>query len=125
MLTYGLFDFLLEFLEVSEHFSLLPRRVDPGVPREVVDERDIISASAKCGYLCRPRNVGVDYIHDSFAHIPLYREWMSVLLPELARLTYANALSFHKVWEFGDDSFRLHVLELLEIDMVDCLVPQL
>ena len=43
-----LFDFPLEFLEVCKHFTLLPHGEDPGVPGEVVDERDIISASSEC-----------------------------------------------------------------------------
>ena len=42
MSTDGLFDFVLEFLEVSEHFALLPHRVDPGVPGEVVDEEHVV-----------------------------------------------------------------------------------
>ena len=40
-------------LEMSEYFALLSHRIGSGVPREVVDERDIISASAVCGYLGR------------------------------------------------------------------------
>ena len=32
MSTGGLFDFVFECLEVSEHFALLPHWVDPGVP---------------------------------------------------------------------------------------------
>ena len=36
MSTIGFFDFDLKFLEVSEHFALLPHRVDPGVPGEIV-----------------------------------------------------------------------------------------
>ena len=42
MTTNFLFDFVLEFLEVWEHFTLLPHGEDPGVPREVFDERYII-----------------------------------------------------------------------------------
>ena len=53
MLTRSFFDFGFKPLEVSEHFALLSHRIDPGVPGEVVDERDIISASAECGYLGR------------------------------------------------------------------------
>ena len=53
MTTRGFFDFTLEFLEVSEHFALMPHRVDPCVPGEVIDERDVISASSECGYLGR------------------------------------------------------------------------
>ena len=66
----------------------------------------------------------MDYIQDSFAHIPLYEKWILALFAELARLTYASALSFCKIQESDDNSFRLHVLELLEIDVVDSLVLQ-
>ena len=62
MLTYGLFDFLLEFLEVSEHFSLLPRRVDPGVPREVVDERHIVPTTIECCHLGWSPHIWMYYI---------------------------------------------------------------
>ena len=105
MPTYGFFDFTLKFLEMSKHFALLPHKVDPSVPREVVDERDIISASAKCGCLCRSPNVKVDYVQHSFAHIRLCREWKSTLIAELAHLTHANPLSFYKIRESDDDSF--------------------
>ena len=49
----SLFSFGFELLEVSEHFTLLPHRVDPGVPGKIVNKRDIISASAECTYLGR------------------------------------------------------------------------
>ena len=62
MSTGGFFDFALEFLEVSEHFALIPHRIDPGVPREVVDEEHVISASAKCCSLRRSPYVGMDYV---------------------------------------------------------------
>ena len=55
MLTSHLFDFAIEFLEVTEHFALLPHWVDLGVPGEVVDEENVISASAECSHLCRCR----------------------------------------------------------------------
>ena len=42
MLTNRLFDFALEFSEVSEHFALMPHRVDPGVLGEVEDEEHLI-----------------------------------------------------------------------------------
>ena len=51
MSTGSFFDFILEFLEVSEHFALVPHRVDPCVPGEVVDEEHVISASAECSRL--------------------------------------------------------------------------
>ena len=53
MPTRRFFDFGFEPLEVSEHFALLSHEIDPGVLGEVVDERDIISASAECDYLGR------------------------------------------------------------------------
>ena len=62
MSTSGFFDFALEFLEVFEHFTLMPHRVDPGVPREVVDEEHIISASTECCRLSWSPYVGMDYI---------------------------------------------------------------
>ena len=95
MPTNGFFDFIHKILELSEHFALLSHWVDPGMSREVIGKRDIILASAECGYPCRSPYIRVDYLHDSFAHIPLYREWMLALFPELACLTYAKALSFH------------------------------
>ena len=64
------------------------------------------------------------YIQDSFAHILVYREWMSALFAELARLTYANTLSFCEIQDSSDDSFWLHVLELLDIDVANSLVSQ-
>ena len=48
MSTNRLFDFAFEFLEVSEHFALLPHRVDPSVLGEVIDEEHVVSASAEC-----------------------------------------------------------------------------
>ena len=42
MTTRGFFDFTLEFLEVYEHFALMPHRVDPGVLGEVEDEEHLI-----------------------------------------------------------------------------------
>ena len=35
-----------EFLEVCEHFTLLPHGEDPGVPREIVDKGDVVSTSS-------------------------------------------------------------------------------
>ena len=56
------FDFVLECLEVFEHFALLSHWVDPGVPGEVVDEEHVISASAECSGLCRSPYIGMDYV---------------------------------------------------------------
>ena len=62
MPTSCLFDFAFEFLEMSEHFALLLHRVDPRVPGEVVDEEQVILASAECSRLSRSPYVGMDYI---------------------------------------------------------------
>ena len=53
MPTRSFFDLSFEPLEVFEYFTLLSHWVDPGVPGEVVDERDVIAASAERGYLGR------------------------------------------------------------------------
>ena len=42
MLTRHLFDFIFAYLEVSEHFDLLPHWVDPSVPGVVVDKEHVI-----------------------------------------------------------------------------------
>ena len=63
------------------------------------------------------------YIQDPFAHIPLLGEQLSMLYSELAGLTYACNLFLSECRESGDDSFRLHSFELLEIDVVYPLVP--
>ena len=60
--TCGFFDFVFKSLDVSEHFALLPHRVDPGVLGEVVDEEHIISASTECSRLCRSPYIGMDYV---------------------------------------------------------------
>ena len=63
-------------------------------------------------------------IQDPFAHIPLLRKWRSALLSELTRFAYARNLLRGKVRYSEYDSFRLHVLKLLEFDMDNSLVPQ-
>ena len=62
MPTSRLFYFAFDFLEVSEHFTLLPHRVDPGVPGEVIDEEHVISASVECSRLSRFPYVGMNYV---------------------------------------------------------------
>ena len=62
MSTSHLFDFSLEFLDVSQHFALMLHRVDPGVPGEAVDEEHVISASTECSHLSRPPYIGMDYV---------------------------------------------------------------
>ena len=58
MTVRGFFDFAFKSLEVSEHFAIMPHRVDRGVRGEVVDEAHIISASAECCRLSRSPYVG-------------------------------------------------------------------
>ena len=48
-----------------------------------------------------------------------------MLLAELARFTYTFNLLLFEGWELDDDSFRLHALELLEVDMVDSFMSKL
>ena len=103
---------------------LVPHGIDPSVSGEVVDKRYVISTSVECGYLSRSPYVGVDYVQVCFTHIPFFWEWMSALLAKLACLTNTRSLFPCKIRESDDDSFGLHVLELLEIDVVDSLVPQ-
>ena len=62
-------------------------------------------------------------IQDPFAHMPLLRKWRSALLSELACFAYAHDLLRGKVRESEYDSFGLHVLNLLEIDIANSLVP--
>ena len=51
--THSFFDFGFEILEVTEHFAFLPHRVDAGMHGEVLNECNIVSAPAECGYLDR------------------------------------------------------------------------
>ena len=56
--------------------------------------------------------------------MPLLQKWRSALRSEPTRFAYARNLLRGKVRESEYDSFRLHVLKLLEIDMANSLVPQ-
>jgi hypothetical protein len=62
-------------------------------------------------------------IQGPFAHVPLLRKWRSALFPVLACFAYARDLLRGKARKSEYDSFGLHVLKLLEIDMADSLVP--
>ena len=123
MLTRSFFDSTLEFLEVSEHFALLPHWIEPRVSGEVIDEDYVISTSAECRRLGRSPYIGVNDVEYAFARVPLLRKWLPMLLAELARLTYAFGLSLFEDWESDDDSFRLHCLKLLKVDVANPLVP--
>ena len=48
-----------------------------------------------------------------------------MLLAELARFAHAFNLLFFECRESDDDSFRLHCLNFVEIDVTNSLVPQL
>ena len=48
-----------------------------------------------------------------------------MLFAELASFAHASNLLFGEGRESGDDSFRLHSCELLEIDVVNPFVPLL
>ena len=61
-------------------------------------------------------------IQDPFAHVPLLRKWRAVF-PELACFAYARNLLRGKARESEYDSFGLHILKLLKINMADSLVP--
>ena len=63
------------------------------------------------------------YIQDSFGHVPLLRKCRSALLSELACFAYARDLFRGKVRESEYDSFGLHMLKLLKINMANSLVP--
>ena len=62
-------------------------------------------------------------IQGPFAHVPLLRKWRSALFPILACFAYARDILRGKAWKAEYYSFGLHVLELLEIDMADSLMP--
>ena len=55
--------------------------------------------------------------------MPLLRKWRSALFPVLACFAYAHDLLRGKTRKSEYDSFGLHILELLKIDMADSLVP--
>ena len=69
---------------MGEHFALLLHREDPRVAQVVVDEGDVVAASAERRRLSRSPYVRVDYIEEAFACGALLREWESMLFAELA-----------------------------------------
>ena len=93
MPTCGFFDFVFKPSEVSKHFIILPHRINPGMPGEVVDEHDIILATTKCCHLGWSPHIWMYYIHDSFAHIPLFKEWLSMLFVKL-QASHTPTISF-------------------------------
>ena len=70
-------------------------------------------------------NIGVDYIQEAFAHISFFWKWVPMLFAELEYFTYLLNPLLSEVREFDDNSFQLHCLEFLEIDVPNSFVPQL
>ena len=77
------FDLSFELLKVGEHFALLHHQEDPRVARVVVDEGDVVAASAEHRRLSRSPYVRVDYREEAFAYGARLREWESMLFAEL------------------------------------------
>ena len=67
---------------MGEHFALLLHREDPRIARVVVDEGDVVAASAERRRLSRSPYVRVDYVEEAFACGALLREWESMLFAE-------------------------------------------
>ena len=113
-MTIGcLFNFVLELLEVWEHFTFLTHGINSSVPGEVVDEHFIISTATECCHLGWSPYIWIHNIQDSFAYVPLL--WECVL--------HAWNLLLNECRETDDESFRLHSFELLDIDVTYPLVP--
>ena len=91
----------------------------------VVDEGDVVAASAECRRLSRSPYVRVDYVKEAFSCGALLREGKSMLFSELA--CFAHSVdSFRFEGRKSDyDSLRLHRTESLEVYVADSLVPQL
>ena len=60
---------------------------------------------------------------DPFAHMPLLQKLRSTLFPELACFADTRNLLCGKARESEYDSFGLHILNLLKINMANSLVP--
>ena len=118
-------DLSLELLEVREHFALLLHREDPCVARVVVDEGDVVAASAECWRLSRSHYVRVNYVEEAFDCRALLREWESMLFFELACIAHSVDSFRLEGRKSDDDSLRLHRVKPLEFYVADSLVPQL
>ena len=91
----------------------------------VVDEGDVLAASADRCRLSRSPYVLVDYIEEALACEVLLQEWKSMLFAKLA--CFAHSVdSFRFEGQKSDyDSLRLHSTKSLEVYVADSLVPQL
>ena len=82
-------DLALQLLEVGQHFALLLHREDPHVARVVVDEGDIVSASADLRCLSWSPYIQMYDIEKAFAYVALLRKWESMLFAELTCFAYS------------------------------------
>ena len=110
---------------MGEYFALLLHRIYPRVARVVVDEGDVVAASAERRRLSRSPYIQVDYVEESLARGPLLREWEPTLFAELA--CFAHLVdSFRLEGRKSDyDSLPLHRAKTLEVYVADSLVPEL
>ena len=91
----------------------------------VVDEGDVVAASAERRRLSRSLYVRVDYIEEAFAYGALLREWESMLFTELACFAHSVDSFRFEGRESEYDSLRLHSAKPLEVYMANPLVSQL
>ena len=87
----------------------------------VVDEGDVVAASAEGRRLSRSPYVLVDYVEEAFACGALLWEWESMLFTELTCFAHSVDSFPLEVRKFDNDSLRLS----LEVDVADSHVPQL
>ena len=83
MPTDFFFNSALKLLEVGEHFALLFRWEDPRIARVVIDEGDVVAASADRRLLSWSPYIRVYYVEEALACGALLWEWKSMLFPEL------------------------------------------
>ena len=83
MPTGFFFDSAVELLEVGEHFALLLDWEDPHRAGVVVDEGNVVVASADRRDFSRSPYIQVDDIKEAFAYVVLLWEWESMLFSAL------------------------------------------
>ena len=62
MSTRFFFNSAFELLKMCEYFALVAHRINLGVFGDIVNERDVVSASSECGHLCQSLHIRVDYV---------------------------------------------------------------
>ena len=125
MLTNFFFDSSLELLEVGEDFSLLLHREDPCIVRVVINEGDVVAASANRRCLSRFLYVVVDYVEEALAYRVFLGKWESMLFAELTCFAHSVESFQLEGQKSNYDSLRLHRSKPLEVYVADSLVPQL